>query len=249
MLWFALKFHNTKNSFMKEKILALLLAAFAGVRKDGLNQLARTLTLQATTEDEAKTLVEKLTKEQVDSFVKEYRADVDKEVSDSNKTFETNLKKKFDLIEKTNESGDGGSGKSGNGGGDDIATKLDALLDAKLKPLQEKLSKYEQDGVAKTRLQSLNDKLATCKDENFKAQALKDFSRMQFDSDEAFNEYLTEKETAITTANQNVANAALGGQGKPLFTQKDETGISKGVADFVESQKPDSKTVLTGKEV
>jgi hypothetical protein len=234
---------------MKEKILALLLAAFTGVRKDGLNQLARTLALHATTEDEAKTIVEKLTKEQVDNFVKEYRADVDKEVSDGNKTFETNLKKKFDLVEKKNPEPGGDDSKSKGGDPNDIATMVkNAVADA-VKPLQTELEKYKVGDVAKTRLQSLNDKLATCKDENFKAQALKDFSRMQFDSDEAFNEYLTEKETAITTANQNVANTALGSQGKPLFTQKDETGISKGVADFVASQKPDSKTVLTGKEV
>lgn len=233
---------------MKEKILALLMAAFAGVRKDGLNQLARTIALQAATEDEAKTLVDKLTKAQVDEFVKEYRAEVDKEVSDGNKTYETNLKKKFDLVEKkTNEPGDGGNGNGGNGG-DDIASKLDALLDAKLKPLQEKLSKYEQDGVAKTRLQSLTEKLSTCKDDNFKAQALKDFGRMNFNSDDEFNEYLTEKETAIATANQNVADAALGGQGRPFFAQKADDGVSKGVAEYVASQKPDGDK-LSGKEV
>lgn len=233
---------------MKEKILALLMAAFAGVRKDGLNQLARTIALQAATEDEAKTLVDKLTKAQVDDFVKEYRAEVDKEVSDGNKTYESNLKKKFDLVEKkTNEPGDGGNGNGGNGG-DDIATKLDALLDAKLKPLQEKLSKYEQDGVAKTRLQSLTEKLSTCKDDNFKAQALKDFGRMNFNSDDEFNEYLTEKETAIATANQNVADAALGGQGRPFFAQKADDGVSKGVAEYVASQKPDGDK-LSGKEV
>lgn len=233
---------------MKEKILALLMAAFAGVRKDGLNQLARTIALQAATEDEAKTLVDKLTKAQVDEFVKEYRAEVDKEVSDGNKTYETNLKKKFDLVEKkTNEPGDGGNGNGGNGG-DDIASKLDALLDAKLKPLQEKLSKYEQDGVAKTRLQSLTEKLSTCKDDNFKVQALKDFGRMNFNSDDEFNEYLTEKETAIATANQNVADAALGGQGRPFFAQKADDGVSKGVAEYVASQKPDGDK-LSGKEV
>lgn len=233
---------------MKEKILALLMAAFAGVRKDGLNQLARTIALQAATEDEAKTLVDKLTKAQVDEFVKEYRAEVDKEVSDGNKTYETNLKKKFDLVEKkTNEPGDGGNGNGGNGG-DDIASKLDALLDAKLKPLQEKLSKYEQDGVAKTRLQSLTEKLSTCKDDNFKAQALKDFGRMNFNSDDEFNEYLAEKETAIATANQNVADAALGGQGRPFFAQKADDGVSKGVAEYVASQKPDGDK-LSGKEV
>lgn len=233
---------------MKEKILALLMAAFAGVRKDGLNQLARTIALQAATEDEVKTLVDKLTKAQVDEFVKEYRAEVDKEVSDGNKTYETNLKKKFDLVEKkTNEPGDGGNGNGGNGG-DDIASKLDALLDAKLKPLQEKLSKYEQDGVAKTRLQSLTEKLSTCKDDNFKVQVLKDFGRMNFNSDDEFNEYLTEKETAIATANQNVADAALGGQGRPFFAQKADDGVSKGVAEYVASQKPDGDK-LSGKEV
>lgn len=78
---------------MKERILALLIAKFSGVRKDGLTALARSLALQCATEDEAKALVDKLTDAQVGEFVKEYRADVDKEVSDSNKTFETNLKR------------------------------------------------------------------------------------------------------------------------------------------------------------
>ena len=233
---------------MKETILALLIAQFSGVRKDGLNQLARTMALQVTTEDEAKALCSKLTKAQVDEFVKDYRAEVDKEVSDGNKTFESNLKKKFDLVERKNPEPGGGDDKN-KGGGDDIASKLDALLDAKLKPLQEKLSKYEQDDIAKSRLQSLTDKLSSCKDENFKAQALKDFGRMNFNSDEEFNEYLTEKETAITAANQNMANAALGDQGKPFFSNKEESGISKQVAEYVASQKPDANSALTGKEV
>lgn len=85
---------------MKEKILALLTAKFSGVRKDGLTQMARIYALQVATEDEAKAIVDKLTKEQVDEFIKDFRGDVDKEVSDSNKTFETNLKKKFDFVEK-----------------------------------------------------------------------------------------------------------------------------------------------------
>jgi hypothetical protein len=234
---------------MKEKILALLLTAFSGVRKDGLSQLARTLALQVATDDEAKALVDKLTKAQVDEFVKEFRAEVDKEVSDSNKTFETNLKKKFDLVEKkkSEHDDDDSKKKGGDDKNDEVPEWAKALLESN-KTLSEKLSNYEKSDVAKSRLQSLNDKLAACKDENFKAQALKDFARMQFDTDETFNEYLTEKETAITTANQNMANAALGGQTKPLFTAKDEQGVSRGVAEYVESQKPDNKT-FSGKEV
>ena len=90
---------------MKETILALLIAKFSGVRKDGLTALARSLALQCTTEDEATALVEKITDAQVNEFVKDYRADVDKEVSESNKTFETNLKKKFDFVAKKPEPG------------------------------------------------------------------------------------------------------------------------------------------------
>lgn len=237
---------------MKEKILALLMAAFAGVRKDGLNQLARTIALQAATEDEAKTLVDKLTKAQVDEFVKEYRAEVDKEVSDGNKTFETNLKKKFNLVEKkTNEPGDGGkdpNGGDGGNGGNDMATMIANAVANAMKPLQDKLDSYEKGDIAKSRLQTLTEKLNGCKDENFKAQTLKDFGRMNFNSDDEFNEYLTEKETAIATANQNVADAALGGQGRPFFAQKADDGVSKGVAEYVASQKPDGDK-LSGKEV
>jgi hypothetical protein len=230
---------------MKEKILALLVAMFAGVRKDGLNQLARTLALQATTEDEAKALVEKLTKAQVDEFVKEFRADVDKEVSDGNKTYESNLKKKFDFVEKKNTEPGGDDTK---GGDKDFAAMLDAALEKRLAPLQAKLDKYEQGDIAKTRLQSLTDKLSGCKDETFKAKALKDFARMKFETDDEFNEYLSETETDIATANQSAADSALSGQGKPLFTQKNESGVSSGVAQFIDSQKKESN-VLSGKEV
>ena len=235
---------------MKEKILALLMAQFSGVRKDGLMQLARTLALQCATEDEAKALCGKLTKAQVDEFVKDYRGDVDKEVSESNKTFESNLKKKFDLVEKKDtEPGGGGNEPGGGSGGNEMAAIIANEIAKAMKPFQDKLESFEKGDIAKSRLQSLTEKLSSCKDENFKAQALKDFGRMNFNSDDEFNEYLTEKETAIAAANQNVADAALGGQGKPFFSQKEESGISKGVADYVVSQKPDADNVLTGKEV
>jgi len=233
---------------MKEKILALLQTKFAGVRKDGLNHLARSLALQATTEDEAKTLVEKLTNEQVDNFVKEYRAEVDKEVSEGNKTFEMNLKKKFDLVEKKKEPGLAEQETKNGDDTPDIATMIKNAISEAVKPLQTELEKYKAGDIAKTRLQTLNEKLAACKDDNFRAQTLKDFQRMQFDSDEAFTEYLKEKETAISMANQNMANAALGSHGKPIFAQKTEAGISKGVADYVESKKNESNE-LSGKEV
>ena len=229
---------------MKKTILALLVAKFQGARKDGLNVLAGILALQASTEDEAKALVEKITDAQVNDFIKDYRKDVDKEVSESNKTFETNLRKKYDFKEKEVEPGNDPS-KNPN----DIAEIVKAAVAAAVKPFEEKLSGYETKNIADSRLAQLNEKLNGCKDETFKAQTLKDFARMKFETDDEFAEYLKDKETDIATANQNVANAALGGaSGKPLFAQKGDDGISKGVADFVASQKPEANA-FTGKEV
>ena len=229
---------------MKKTILALLVAKFQGARKDGLNVLAGILALQASTEDEAKALVEKITDAQVNDFIKDYRKDVDKEVSESNKTFETNLRKKYDFKEKEVEPGNDPS-KNPN----DIAEIVKAAVAAAVKPFEEKLSGYETKNIADSRLAKLNEKLNDCKDETFKAQTLKDFARMTFANDDDYTQYLNDKTADIATANQNVANAALGGaSGKPLFAQKGDDGISKGVADFVASQKPENDT-FKGKEV
>ena len=229
---------------MKKTILALLVAKFQGARKDGLNVLAGILALQASTEDEAKALVEKITDAQVNDFIKDYRKDVDKEVSESNKTFETNLRKKYDFKEKEVEPGNDPS-KNPN----DIAEIVKAAVAAAVKPFEEKLSGYETKNIADSRLAQLNEKLNGCKDETFKAQTLKDFARMTFANDDDFTQYLNDKTADIATANQNMANAALGGaSGKPLFAQKGDDGISKGVADYVASQKPEANA-FTGKEV
>ena len=229
---------------MKKTILALLVAKFQGARKDGLNVLAGILALQASTEDEAKALVEKITDAQVNEFIKDYRKDVDKEVSESNKTFETNLRKKYDFKEKEVEPGNKPSENP-----NDIAEIVKAAVAAAVKPFEEKLSGYETKNIADSRLAQLNEKLNDCKDETFKAQTLKDFARMTFANDDDFTQYLNDKAADIANANQNVANAALGGaSGKPLFAQKGDDGISKGVADFVASQKPENDT-FKGKEV
>ena len=229
---------------MKKTILALLVAKFQGARKDGLNVLAGILALQASTEDEAKALVEKITDAQVNEFIKDYRKDVDKEVSESNKTFETNLRKKYDFKEKEVEPGNDPP-KNPN----DIAEIVKAAVAAAVKPFEEKLSGYETKNIADSRLAKLNEKLNECKDETFKAQTLKDFARMTFANDDDFTQYLNDKTADIATANQNMANAALGGaSGKPLFAQKGDDGISKGVADYVASQKPEANA-FTGKEV
>lgn len=216
---------------MKEKILALLMTSFTGVRKDGLTQLARALALQVGTEDEAKALVDKLTKEQVDNFIKEFRGEVDKEVSEGNKTYADNLKKKYDFVEKKAEPGkDPEPDKPDPTNIQDI---IKAAVSEAVKPFQEKLAGFEQGQVAKTRLQKLTDKLSGCKDEAFKARILKDFPRLKLDTEDEFSEYLTEIETDINTVNQNVADTALMGQGAPIFGTPGKTDEDS----FIQSMK------------
>lgn len=232
---------------MFKTILALLIAAFGnvtGVRKDGLTNLARGLSLQATNDEEAKAIVDKLTEAQVIEFCKGYRQDVDKEVSESNKTLEANIRKKFNIKDdiKTEPGGD-------DGNKDDIAAIVKAAVDAALAPMKETIDGFKAKEVGKTRLQALEDALKDCKDENFKTQTLKDFGRMSFASDDDFNEYLSGKTADIKTANQRVADDALRGGGAPIFSQKEaETGVSKGVSEFIKSQSPEGNA-FAGKTI
>ena len=58
---------------MTEKVLELLEQKFAGVHKDGLNLMARVIAMGVNTEDEAKAAVEKITVEQVNAYVQDWR--------------------------------------------------------------------------------------------------------------------------------------------------------------------------------
>lgn len=238
---------KTIKSFehMKDKILALLLAKFAGVRKDGLAQLAGVLALQATTDEEASGIVEKLTAEKVNSFVTDYRKEVDKEVSSSNKTYEDNLKKKFDFVEKKSDDDDPGK-KSQKKDDDETPAWAKALIEQN-KTLADKLAAFEGEKIKGTRLQQLEGKLKDVP-ETFKTQKLKDFGRMNFETDEAFNGYLAEVETDIAAFNQELANKGLAGHGKPAFGKAAADGVSAATTDFIAS-KTAKDNPLGGKEV
>ncbi len=226
-----------------QEIIALLTTKFSGARQDGLKHLARAIMLQCANIEEARAIVDKLTDAQVSEFIKDYRSDVDKEVSDGVKTSETNLRKKYDFKEKTTVTEPGG------GGGDNIAEIVKNAVDAAVKPYVDRIASMEAANVTKSRLDRLNEALASCKDETFKAQTLKDFARMKFDDDSSFDEYLTDKTADIATANQSFADNNMGRSGgSPLFTNKSESGVSQAVADYVASKKPENNQ-FAGKEI
>lgn len=206
-----------------QQILALLQAKFAGVRKDGLAQLARMIALQVTSQEEAQALIDKLDVEKVTETVKDYRKDVDKEVSEANKTYEGNLKKKFKFVELDDPTPADDPTKKTNP--DDLQAAIKAAVAEVVKPLNDEIAALRGSKISESRLQMLTEKLGSCKDETFKAKVLKDFNRMSFTDDNAFNEYLTETETDIAAFNQDLANKGLGEQGKPMFGQKTMTAF------------------------
>ena len=247
--------YKPKFEHMKEKILALLLAKFAGVRKDGLEQLAKSMALQVDKEEEATALVEKLTSEKVNEFVKEWRSSVDKEVSDGTKTHEATLKKKYDFVEKKDPKEPGKEPKE-PADPNDIATVVANAVKAAVEPLQKEIAGFKGEKLSETRQQQFEAKFGILPADNtlatnFKAQRLKDFKRMNFESDEAFAEYLSEVETDITAFNQELANSNLSGQSKPMFGKKDADGVSSPVKSYIASKKDESEQgkALGGKEV
>jgi len=130
---------------------------------------------------------------------------------------------------------------------DDLTASIKAAVEAAMKPLKDELAQYREKDVSKTRLDALNEKLSTCKDEQFKAQALKAFKRMKFESEDEFNEYLTETEADITTANQSVIDNELRSNGAPMFNKKNTDGVSSAVAGYIENQKKDENNQFAGK--
>ena len=73
---------------LQEQILALLVAKFQGVRKDGLQHLAAAIGLQVATIEEANGVVDKLTADKVSQYVTDWRKVADAEISKANQTYE-----------------------------------------------------------------------------------------------------------------------------------------------------------------
>lgn len=113
------------------------------------------------------------------------------------------------------------------------------------KALTEKFTAFEGQKTTDARLQMLEGKFANVPD-SYKSQRLAD-AKLFINTldDNGFNEYLTKTESDIAAFNQELADKGLSGQGKPMFGQKDNNGISSGVASFIQGQTSD----LGGKDL
>lgn len=229
-----------------EQFLALLNAKFlgSGVRKDGLAQMAKSLLLNVTTEEEAQALVEKLTETQVTDFVKDWRAEVDREVAGGIETY-----KKKNPPKKEEGGAEPPTPPTPPTDPTDIAAIVAQAVAAQLKPLQDEIGNYKKADVSKNRRAALEDKLKEAP-EKFKSKILKDYDRMNFETEETFTEYLTETEADLTEFTQDLANQGLGRFPRPGVGGNDKpSDVPADVAGFIKAQSPESATNLGGKDV
>lgn len=223
---------------MNEKILALLVEKFAQARKDGLQQLARSLALQVSDETQAQALVEQLTADKVTDFIKEWRREVDAEISNSTKTFENTLKTKYDMVEKKTPVTPAKVEDP-----IDIEALIQRSVEAALKPLQDKINKFETGKTTDTRKQTLEAKLKDAP-AAFKKTVLNGFGKMQFESEEEFNEFITQTQTGIAELNQENVNSELSSfprPGVPAGGDISKAKVTDDIKEWAQAEKKEQK--------
>lgn len=235
------------------EIVALLETQFPGVRKDGLNQLARVIAMQVNTKEEATGIVGKLTAEAVAKFVADWRKDADAEIDKANKTREDNLRKKYDFVEKKPEDGGTPPAPAGTLDAATVQTMITNAVKEATKGLQSEVVSLQSAAVTASRRETLVKELADVP-EAYKAKVLKDFDRVAklggFADENAFNEYLTETKNDVAAFGQELADRGLSLHEKPVLGSPNKDGVSAGVESYIQAKAAEAENKgLGGKEV
>lgn len=192
-----------------ENLISLLGQKFPQARKDGLKHLAHLLALQVTQETEIQALVEKISEEKVTEFIKEWRKEVDGEVTKSTKSFEENLRAKYDLNPKQPNQ------LNPKTESNDVATLIAQAVKSAVEPLQTELASLKISKEIQTRKQTLETALKDIP-QGLKQFALNQFERMKFDTDEDFTAFVTQTQNELKKAQQEAVSSAVGGFPRPV---------------------------------
>lgn len=233
-------------------ILALLQSKFAGVRKDGLQQLAAVISVQVANEEEANEVVGKLTADKVSKFVTDWRKTTDAEIAKANKTHEDGLRRKYDFKEKEAPGEQKPGEETPPTGGTLTAEAIRAIIREETKSIREGYDGLRAEKTAATRREQFVAKLDAAKIEGkHRDMLLRSFDRAAstFKDDDDFNGYLTEMQGDIDALAQEQSDNELRNHEKPIFGAVNKDGISAGVADYIASQQSSASPTLTGKEI
>ena len=230
-------------------ILAQLVAQFQGVRKDGLNQLARSLALQVDTEEQATEVVGKLTADKVNKFVSDWRKDADAEITKANKTYEDGLKNKYDFVEKPTL-GAGTPPAPAPGGALDaeaIQKMMNEAIKQATQGLQTEIASLKGSAITANYREKLAGVFGTDVPVAYKNAVLKGFEGRQFADENAFNEFLNETKEGVAAC-KNLRTKVL--HEKPVFGTVNKDGVSTGVTSYLETKAAEAENKgLGGKEI
>lgn len=228
-----------------EEVKAKLKEKFLGAREDGLDNMALTLALAFETIEQVSEAIEKMDDNAVKSNINQYRSAIDKEVGQAIKTRESDIKSKYDLIEKGKKKDD-----TTPPAGEQDATKkaIAEAIAAAIAPLQEQIGAFNAQKQQADRRVILEKELENIP-AAFKTSIIDGFNSKTFENDEAFNTYLQATKENVAAFAKEMADKGLdnfGGKPGGGINKPDE--VSASVAEFIKAQQPEGNK-MQGKAI
>lgn len=237
---------------MKKKLLELLEAKFPGARKDGLQQLANSLSLTVTTEEEATAVVGKITADQVTDYIKEWRRVADAENSAAAQTRENNIREKYDLTEKgTPAPTPAPTPKPGGGAtftAQDIQKIVEDAVTKATQGLQNTVATMQASDVAKARREKIEALFGKDTPESYKKTVLAGFEGRTFKDDAEFDTFAEQTKTNHAAFMQDMADRSLRANGEPLMGGTNKDGVSNAVESYIKAKTETGGKDLGGKD-
>lgn len=211
-----------------EQIVALLVKKFPGMRKDALQNMAGVIALQVEDESAAQTIVDQMTAENVQKFVQKFRSDIDREIQQSNQTLETNLRNKYNFVEKQQQQ------QQQQLSGPLTFEQLQEAMNKVMAPLTQRLDAIDQKNLTATRREMYVGKLKEAKLSDAVINMMtQQFDLMKFETDEAFNTFLESSKPNIDALAQQNQNETLRNDRTPGSANTNEQGVSQAVLDYL----------------
>ncbi len=233
---------------MKKKLLELLEAKFPGARKDGLQQLANSLSLTVTTEDEATAVVGKITADQVADYIKEWRRVADAENSAAAQTRENNIREKYDLTEKGQQQQQQQQTQQvQNVSAQDIQKMIEEAVTKATQGLQSTVATMQATDIAKARREKIEALFGKDTPETYKKTVLAGFEGRTFKDDADFDAFAELTKNNHAAFMQDMADRSLRGE-KPLLGGTNKDGVSNAVESYVKTKTEQTGNDLGGKD-
>lgn len=231
---------------MKKTILELLTAKFPGMRKDGLNNLAMSLSLVCSDEESAKKLVGDLTAEKVEESIKDYRALADAENAKALETYKKSHPEPTTTPQPTTQPTTAPVEQTSL---EAITKIVSDTLASTMKPIMDRIGALEGNAVSTSR-QSLLENEMTDLPDSFKSVIIDGFKGRKFANDEEFNQYLDVTKGQIASFKKDVKNSGIRTFGNSTKPQQSggADDVDPIVNAFVEAQKS-SHGDFSGKEL